>query len=84
MYDDYVRVNDFVQAALSLELLASTYTWDHKEIVPASFRPKFPQQTSFERKELLFKMMATNFIKGKSLERRQIRIMSCDAIMSKV
>lgn len=69
MYDDYVRVNDFVQAALSLELLASTYTWDHKEIVPASFRPKFPQQTSFERKELLFKMMATNFIKGKSLEK---------------
>lgn len=69
MYDDYVRANDFVQAALSLELLASTYTWDHKEIVPASFRPKFPQQTSFERKELLFKMMATNFIKGKSLEK---------------
>ncbi|KAG5417393.1 DCK1 [Candida metapsilosis] len=69
MYDDYVKVNDFVQAALSLELLAATYTWDHKEIVPASYRPKFPKQTSFERKELLYKMMATNFIKGKSLEK---------------
>ncbi|CAK9435618.1 uncharacterized protein LODBEIA_P03450 [Lodderomyces beijingensis] len=69
MYDDHVRKNDFAQAALSLELLASTYKWDHHEIVPASFRPKFPKQTSFERKEILYKMIAANFVKGNTLEK---------------
>ena len=69
MYEDNVRKNDFAQAALTLELLASTYSWDHHEIVPMSFRPKFPQQTSFERKEMLYKMIAANFVKGKSLEK---------------
>lgn len=69
MYEDNLSKNDYIQAALSLELLASTYSWDHHEIVPASFRPKFPEQTSFERKETLFKMIANNYVKGNSLER---------------
>ncbi|KAM9937985.1 hypothetical protein OXX80_002499 [Metschnikowia pulcherrima] len=69
MFEENVRKSDFVQAALSLELLASTYTWDHHVTVPASYRPKFPEQTSFERKEALIKMIAQNYIKGNSLER---------------
>lgn len=69
MYEQYVAKNDFVQAALTLELLASTYTWDNHIMVPASFRPKFPEQSSFERKEALFKMIANNFVRGNSLEK---------------
>ncbi|KAI5951651.1 DCK1 [Candida jiufengensis] len=69
MYEYNITKNDFVQAALSLELLASTYDWDHNKIVPSSYRPKFPEQTSFERKELLYKMIANNFVKGNSLEK---------------
>ncbi|OBA22535.1 hypothetical protein METBIDRAFT_40289 [Metschnikowia bicuspidata var. bicuspidata NRRL YB-4993] len=69
MYEENVRKGDFIQAALSLELLASTYTWDHHEICAPLYRPKFPEQTAFERKEALVKMIAQNFIKGNSLER---------------
>lgn len=69
MYEDNLRKNDFIQAALSLELLASTYSWDHYTVLPPSYRPKFPEQTSFERKEALIKMIALNYIKGNSLER---------------
>ena len=76
MYEKYLSQNDYVQAALSLELLASTYSWDHHIIVPASFRPKFPEQSSFERKEILLKMIANNFVKGNSLEKQLILIMN--------
>lgn len=69
MYEDNVKKNDFIQAALSLELLASTYTWDHYTVLPPSYRPKFAEQTSFERKESLVKLIAQNYIKGNSLER---------------
>lgn len=69
MYEDHLSKNDFIQAALSLELLASTYSWDHQVVLPQTLRPKFPEQTSFERKENLFKMIANNYIKGNSLER---------------
>lgn len=69
MYEEHLGKEDYIQAALSLELLASTYTWDHNIILPPSFRPKFPEQSSFERKEALYKMIATNYIKGNSLER---------------
>lgn len=69
MYEKNLAKKDYIQAALTLELLASTYAWDYEEIVPVSFRPKFPAQSSFERKELLLKMIAANYIKGNSLER---------------
>lgn len=69
MFEDNVRKGDFIQAALSLELLASTYSWDHYTVLAPSYRPKFPEQTSFERKEALIKMIAQNYIKGNSLER---------------
>lgn len=69
MYEENIKKSDFIQAALSLELLASTYTWDYHTMLPQSYRPKFPAQSSFERKETLVKMIAQNYIKGKGLER---------------
>lgn len=69
MYEENLKKKDYVQAALSLELLASTYEWDHYLIQPASYRPKFPEQSSFERKEHLTKLIAHNYVKGNSLER---------------
>lgn len=69
MYEENLKKHDYVQAALSLELLCSTYEWDQYQIVPASFRPRFPQQSSFDRKEALVKLVAQNYVKGNSLER---------------
>lgn len=69
MYERNIGRGDHVQAALSLELLASTHTWDHNTILGASLRPKFPQQSSFERREALYYMIADNYITGNRLER---------------
>lgn len=69
MYEENVEKKDYVQAALSLELLAATFEWDHLELLPPSYRPKFPQQSAFERKESLVKLIAHNYVKGNSLER---------------
>lgn len=69
MYEDNLKKANYVQAALSLELLASTIEWDHYNDLPQSYRPKFPRQSAFERKESLLKMIAQNYIKGNSLER---------------
>lgn len=68
IYEKNVKNMDYIQAALSMELLASTYSWD-QNILPASLKPKFHRQTSFERKETLFNIAAKNFIKGSNLER---------------
>lgn len=69
MYEDNVSKANYVQAALSLELLASTIEWDHYVELPQSYRPKFPRQSAFERKENLLKTIAQNYIMGNSLER---------------
>lgn len=69
MYESNMKKNDCIQAALSLELLVSTYEWDHYTVLPQSYRPKFPEQTAFERKEALMRMIASCYIKGNSLER---------------
>lgn len=69
MYEQNLKKGNYVQAALSLELLASTIQWDHYNELPQSYRPKFPRQSAFERKESLLKTIAQNYIKGNSLER---------------
>lgn len=69
MFEDNLAKHDYIQAALSLELLGAVYSWDHNIMVPASFRPIFPEQTAFERKETIYKIIASNYIKGNSLER---------------
>lgn len=69
MYLENLGKGDHIQAALSLELLASTYTWDHNDVLPPSLNPKFPLQSSFERKETLYKLIAKSYIKGNRLEK---------------
>lgn len=69
IYEKNIEKKDYIQAALTMELLASTYSWDQNTILRASLRPKFQRQTSFERKETLFNIIAKNFIKGNNLER---------------
>lgn len=69
MYENNLKKENYVQAALSLKLLADSYSWNHHIVLPASIKPKFPSQTSFERKELLYKLIAKNFVKGNSLEK---------------
>ncbi|AOA62872.1 hypothetical protein PP7435_CHR2-0687 [Komagataella phaffii CBS 7435] len=68
MYEDNKLKENFVQAALSLELLANTYDWDIDTVLPRCYEPEFPAQTPFERKEALFKLIADNFAKGNRLE----------------
>lgn len=69
MYEENIKKKDYIQAALCMELLASTCAWDHQAIMPATLKPKFPQQSSFERKETLLNIIAKNYIRGNSLER---------------
>ena len=69
MYESNIQKNNFVQAALCLELMASTFEWNPHQMLPSSFKPKLPAQTAFERKELLYKRIAENLIKGNKLEK---------------
>ncbi|GME78007.1 unnamed protein product [Ambrosiozyma monospora] len=64
MYESNIAKKNYVQAALSLELLANIYNWNTSDYVPACETPKFPAQSEFKRKEALFKLMAANFVKG--------------------
>ncbi|GMF06389.1 unnamed protein product [Ambrosiozyma monospora] len=68
MYEHYLSKNDFVQAALSLQLLADTYNWDPVAYLPPCETPQFPAQSEFKRKEALYTMMAKKFVKGNRLE----------------
>lgn len=68
MFEKNLSKGNFVQAALSLELLANTYDWDINTYLPACRAPHLPSQTSFKRKIDLFKIVAHNFIKGQKLE----------------
>ncbi|CCH43742.1 DOCK-like protein [Wickerhamomyces ciferrii] len=69
LYERNISKSNFTQAALCLELLASTYDWDVEEELPISIKPRLPAQTAFERKEFLYKMIASNLIKGSKLEK---------------
>lgn len=68
MYETYLGKKNYVQAALSLELLANTWEWDIDTYLPECVKPKLPSQTAFKRKVDLFKVIANNFIKGNKLE----------------
>lgn len=69
LYERNLAKSNYVQAALCLELLASTYDWNVEEELPISIKPKFPAQTAFERKENLYKNIAANLVKGNKLEK---------------
>lgn len=68
MFENNLVKNNYVQAALSLELLANTYDWDINAYLPECVTPHLPSQTAFKRKIDLFKIIANNFIKGNKLE----------------
>lgn len=68
MYESNLSKKNFVQAALSLELLANTYDWDIHTYLPACAKPKLPRQTAFKRKVDLFKTISSNFVLGNKLE----------------
>ncbi|CAB4256191.1 similar to Saccharomyces cerevisiae YLR422W Protein of unknown function with similarity to human DOCK proteins (guanine nucleotide exchange factors) [Maudiozyma barnettii] len=72
LYEIYVhsiKKKDYVQAGLSLELLASTYTWDTNDVLKAISYPPLPSQSSFDRKEYLYKESAKFFTKGLKFEK---------------
>lgn len=64
-----IKKSDYVQAGLSLELLAKTYSWDPSDYLPGIKFPPLPEQSSFERKEYLYKEAARNFSRGMKLEK---------------
>lgn len=64
-----IKKHDYVQAGLSLELLANTYSWDPNDYLPSAQYPPLPEQSSFERKEYLYKEAARNFSRGLKLEK---------------
>ncbi|GME85719.1 unnamed protein product [Ambrosiozyma monospora] len=68
MYESNLSKNDFIQAALSLELLADTYDWNTAYYLERCEAPKFPAQSEFKRKEALFKLIASNFTKGGKID----------------
>lgn len=69
MYERNINKSNYVQAALCLELMSSTYNWNVHEMLPISIKPKFPTQSAFERKEQLYKMIAENLVKGNKFEK---------------
>lgn len=69
LFINHMRRKDYIQAALSLELLALTYEWNPNDSLPATKYPPLPEQSSFERREYLYKEAARNFTKGLKLEK---------------
>ncbi|AJV47356.1 hypothetical protein H833_YJM1573L05252 [Saccharomyces cerevisiae YJM1573] len=69
LFIHFIQKKDFVQAALSLELLAGTYAWDSNDTLEAISFPPLPEQSSFERKEYLLKESARNFSRGQKPEK---------------
>lgn len=65
----FIKKRDHVQAALCLELLANTYRWNPNDMLPPIPYPPLPEQSSFERKEYLYKESAANFARGLKLEK---------------
>ena len=59
---------NYTQAGLALKLLASAYEWSLDIKLGASESPKFPVQSSFQRKEALYEEIIQNFTRGKAFE----------------
>ncbi|KAH3672399.1 hypothetical protein WICMUC_004235 [Wickerhamomyces mucosus] len=69
LFQSNILKEKYVQAALCLELMASTLEWNVDDILPISIKPKFPAHSSFERKEALYKNIAKFLVKGKKYEK---------------
>ncbi|SCU98551.1 LADA_0H13828g1_1 [Lachancea dasiensis] len=64
-----LQKKDYVQAALSLELLARTYKWEPNDMLASVTFPALPEQSSFQRREYLYKEAAQLFHRGLKLEK---------------
>lgn len=69
LYMHFLRRRDHVQAGLCLELLANTYEWNMNDFLAPFNFPPLPEQSSFTRKEFLYKEAARHFTKGLKFER---------------
>lgn len=69
LYIHFLRKRDNVQAGLCLELLANTYEWNMDDFLPSLSSPPLPEQSSFARKEYLYKEAAKQFSTGLKFER---------------
>lgn len=69
LFIGFIKKQDFVQAALILELFANTYNWCPYYYYAAIKCPPLPKQTSFERKEYLYKEAGRNFSRGLKFEK---------------
>ncbi|GME90608.1 unnamed protein product [Ambrosiozyma monospora] len=68
MYLTSLKKREYVQAALTLDVLAQIHRWDTTVFLPPCKSPAFPTQTEFKRKEILYRLIARNFIKGGKVE----------------
>ncbi|QLQ79908.1 hypothetical protein HG537_0C05570 [Torulaspora globosa] len=69
LYIHFLQRRDNVQAGLCLELLANTYEWNMDDFLPSLNSPPLPEQSSFARKEYLYKEAAKHFSTGLRFER---------------
>ncbi|ODQ78858.1 hypothetical protein BABINDRAFT_162531 [Babjeviella inositovora NRRL Y-12698] len=80
MYENNIAKSNYIQAALSMKLLADTIDWSVSVMLPASYKPDFPAQSSFKRKEALFNTIAVNYVKGNRYEKAlEIYLELCEA-----
>ncbi|GMG21858.1 unnamed protein product [Ambrosiozyma monospora] len=68
MYLSCLKKREYVQAALTLDVLARVHRWDTTVFLPPFKSHAFPAQTEFQRKEMLYRLIASNFIKGGKVE----------------
>ncbi|KAI5283858.1 hypothetical protein KEM54_001780 [Ascosphaera aggregata] len=63
---NHAAAGNYAEAGLALKFHADLYDWEASRIVSALENPDFPVQTSFERKEYLYRQMIRYFEKGKA------------------
>ena len=61
-----VAARNYTEAGLALQFHADLYDWDVTRVVPALFSPVYPEQTSFDRKEVLYFEIIQHLEDGKS------------------
>ncbi|KAJ5246030.1 hypothetical protein N7468_001013 [Penicillium chermesinum] len=59
--DSQAAAGNFTEAGLALQFHADLYEWDTMSSLPAIFKPAFPEQTPFERKEALYFQIIQHF-----------------------
>lgn len=68
LVDFHVASNQFTEAGLTLKLHADLYNFDPTTVVPAIVELTFPEQSEFNRKELLYLRMLELLSRGQAYE----------------